>query len=804
MTTTDSGRVGNLPQELTSFVGRTRQLAEIKQCLSTARLVTLHGPAGVGKTRLSLRIAAESQRVYPDGAWLIELAPLRDASLLAETVAAALRLPERAGVPPLDTLTDFLRPRTLLLVLDNCEHLIEGCAKLADRLLRDCPDLRILATSREPLMISGEATLPVPPLSVPHTGHGHAPAKLDRYEAVALFTERSATVLPTFAVTADNADAVAAICQRLDGLPLAVELAAARLRVLSPAQILDRLTDRFHLLTGGSRTGPSRQKTLRACIDWSFDLCTAAERLLWARLTVFAGGFELDAVEEVCAGDGIAPEDTWDIVSSLVDKSIVLREGTGPTVRYRLLEAIREYGSEALRAADEEAVFRRRHRDWVDRMVSRAEADLLSSAMVEWWARLDRELPNIRAALEFCLAEPGKAEAGLRMVLALHAHWTRRRLTEGRQWIDRMLARQPGPPTSTWARALYDAVLLACFQGDLPAAAALADRARELADELGDERSRAFMLHAAAHVAMFSADAPRAVECYEQVLDLHRAADDQVRLLEALIGLSIGSGLSGDGARVVACNQEMLAITEPRGELKYRSYALWGIGFAMWRQGELEQAAELLQQSLRFKLLVDDALSASFCIDVLGWVAASAHDYTRAAHLMGCAEALALIALSPLEVQPEMRQFHDDCVRRSREALGDHRYEATFRVGAKQTFAEAVAYAVGDEPDPVPAEQPAPETTLTPRERQVTELVADGLTNKDIAARLAISPRTVEGHVERILAKLEFGSRAQIAAWVATAGSDRAAAGRQVGDDAGNGPDASTATTAVYGTVTTT
>jgi predicted ATPase len=330
-------KAGNLPLELTSFVGRRREVTEVRRLLSVSRLVTLTGVGGVGKTRVALRVAADLRRLFDDEVWLVDLSTLQDPTLLGHTVAATLGLREQPARPPVVVLAEYLGGRQLLLVLDNCEHLVDACAVLSEALLRTCPDLRILATSREPLGIDGEATLHVPPLSVPDPERPPALRGLSRYGAVTLFTDRAAAVLPEFALTEDNQVAVVRICHRLDGLPLAIELAAARLRSLSADQILHRLTDPYRLLTSGSRSAPARQQTLRSCIEWSYDLCSAPERTLWPRLSVFAGGFELDAAEGICGGD-LAPADLLDLVASLVGKSILIREGHGAVVRYRLLE----------------------------------------------------------------------------------------------------------------------------------------------------------------------------------------------------------------------------------------------------------------------------------------------------------------------------------------------------------------------------------------------------------------------------------------------------------------------------------
>jgi non-specific serine/threonine protein kinase len=473
---------------LTSFVGRRREVTEAKRVLSASRLVTLTGPGGVGKTRLALKLAADVRRTFGDGVWLVELDQLRDSALVAHTVAESLGLRGQSGRPPMAALEEFLAERRPLLVLDNCEHLVGTVAALADTLLRSCPHLRILATSREPLGIGGEATLPVPSLSVPDPRRPSSAQKSSHCEAMTLFAERAASVVPGFSITEDNRLAVAEICHRLDGLPLAIELAAVRLRALSAQEIAHRLGDRYRLLTRGPRGVPTRQQTLRSCIQWSYDLCTPPEQRLWARLAVFAGGVDLDAAEGVCAGNDLAAEDVLDLVASLVDKSILVPE-QGTVVRYRLLDTIREYGREKLGETGEYTTLRR-HRDWYADFVARADTDWVGPRQVGWLTRLDREHPNIRAALEFSLSEPGEAPTAQRIATELFPYWLARGLlSEGRHWLDQALACDTGL-TLERSRALSRDSTLAGLQGDLATGSALVEEGRELAAQLGDAAAR--------------------------------------------------------------------------------------------------------------------------------------------------------------------------------------------------------------------------------------------------------------------------------------------------------------------------
>src|SRR6516225_6894444 len=441
------GRVtGNLPAELTSFVGHRGELAGVRRLLAGSRLVTLTGPGGVGKTRLALRAAAGLARAFPDGVWLVRLDQLRDEALVAHAVAEALRLQDPAGCAP-EAAVEYLTGRQLLLVLDNCEHVVDAVAKLADVLLRAAAGLRVLATSRESLNMTGETVLAVPPLAAPDAGERLSVAELAQFAAATLFAERAAQVVPGFAVTAANAAAVAGICRRLEGLPLAIELAAAQTPVLSAEQIEARLGDRLGLLTRGGRARPARQQTLRASIEWSYELCSAAERLLWARCSVFAGGCELDAAEDICADDRLAAGDVLDLLAALADKSILAVEHGEGVARYRLPEVLRECGQECLRESGEDTALRRRHRDWHEQLARRVDTGWRSPKIGDWTARLFREHAKVTAAQDFCQAEPGEAEAGLRIALHvwLFYYWNAGHVSEGRYRLGQALARADEP-----------------------------------------------------------------------------------------------------------------------------------------------------------------------------------------------------------------------------------------------------------------------------------------------------------------------------------------------------------------------
>ncbi|MFE3059844.1 protein kinase [Nocardia sp. NPDC059239] len=757
---------GGLPAELTSFVDRRTELAHVRNLLSSARLVTLTGIGGVGKTRLALRAAEAARQEFADGVWLVELADVSDPSLLVHAVAAALGLRDDSARPLPKVVEEFLSVRESLLVLDNCEQVVAAVAELVETWLRDCPHLRILITSREPLDIAGEAVLPVPPLAVPDLDQELSQRGLSRYDAVTLFADRAATVVPGLELCDEDKAIVARICARLDGLPLAIELAAARMRMMSPEQILARLDDRYALLTRGSRSAPTRQQTLRWCVDWSYELCSPVEQRLWDRLSVFAGGFELDAAEQVCGAD-LAPEDPLDVLSSLAEKSILIRDDSHRVVRFRMLEMVRDYGREKLRESGEEQQLQRRHRDWYEQLALDAEAEWISDRQPYCSARLERELPNLRDALEYSLAEDSEqaAEAGLRTAAALFMFWSFRGLySEGRRWIDRLLDHPARQSVSDRVKGLHASCILAVLQGDLSAAAALAEEGRVLAEQVPTPMTEALVAYADGAVALYRGELALAVSSLERAVELFSSNRQGFLYTAALSVLGSVHALAGDTEQAIECHRMILSVTEACGESVFRSSALWGLGVAAWRQGEQSRAIELLEDALRINRPMRSTLVAAMSLEVLSWVAGADGDAERAAVLMGATEGLQRSVGNPAPILP-MLDDHDECVQTTRSALGARGFDAAFRKGRAMGMDDAVAYALGEKPaDTVPASGPG--VALTKRENQVADLIAQGLTNKQIAAKLVISQRTAQGHVEHILTKLGFTSRAQIAAWV--------------------------------------
>jgi predicted ATPase/class 3 adenylate cyclase/Tfp pilus assembly protein PilF len=618
----------NLPVQLTSFVGRARELAEVRQLLSANRLVTLTGAGGVGKTRLALRAAAELHGAFPDGAWLISLAPVADPALVPSAIAQALGVREAGGRTLAEGLRDHLRDKRLLLIVDNCEHLLPGAAPAVTDLLAAAPRLKVLATSRAPLRLAGEREYPVPPLRLPDPpapARPPDPAALARSEAVALFAERAAAVAPAFAVTAETAEAVAGICRRLDGLPLALELAAVRTKVLPPAALLARLEHRLPLLTGGPRDLPARHQTLRASIAWSHDLLAPAEQTLFRRLAVFAGGCTLDAAEAVCDPGGDLPLGALDGLASLVDKSLVLPdEETSSEPRFAMLETLREYAAERLAASAEAAAIRRRHLAYYLALVERAEPRLRGPQQTVWLDRLEREHANLRAALMWCTEAPGaagRAEMGLRLAGALWRFWdVRCYVVEGRWWLERVLEtyRRRSPAR---VKALIGAGALAWRQDDGAAAQARYEEGLALARELGDKQSVATALNSLGFVALSSRNYAIAHALHEEGLALARELGDKQNVATALNRLGLLARYHGDYAAARRLHEESVAIRRELGDKQGVATALNNLAVVARQQGDYARARSLAEESLALHRAVGDRHNLAATLRNLGQIA---------------------------------------------------------------------------------------------------------------------------------------------------------------------------------------
>ncbi|HET9001167.1 MAG TPA: LuxR C-terminal-related transcriptional regulator, partial [bacterium] len=706
------------------------------------------------------------------GVWLVDLGPLFDPTLVPRTVAASLALPEQPEKPILATLKGYLQVRRLLLILDNCEHLIGASAELAEALLQACPDVRILATSRETLGIAGESVWRAPSLSAPGSGESPSIEYLREYEAVQLFEARAAAVCSDFRVTAENAAAVAQICRRLDGIPLAIELAAARIRVLPVEQLVAKLDDRFRVLTGGSRTALPRQQTLRAAMDWSYDLLPERERLLLRRLSVFAGGWTLEAAETICAGGGIESPDVLDLLTKLVDKSLVVVQPPRGEARYRLLETVRQYARDWLVESEETAEVRGRHRDWFLALVERTH----EAGYEPVWhppgvlERLDRDHENLRAALGWSATEKAGAEPGLRLAGALAPFWHNRGYyAEGRRWLEGALVRCHEASPAARARALGGASLLAWRQADYEPARQLAERLVALGREQGDKAATTHgLIRLGLIVGRGYQDFPRATVLFEEALTLARELGDRKQIAHILANLSATARHQGDYDRAAVFAEESLTEVRAFSSSGGVGYVLRHLGHIRLAQGYLERAAKLYAESLR-----SDAVPSFVvieCLEGLAGVAGGRGQHQRAARLFGAADAVREAIGFPR--RPPDNDHHERAVASVRSAFGDAAFETAVVQGRSMGLDDAVAYALtdpgverreraGGEPGTAAKDQ----GPLTARECEVAALIARGLTNREIASTLFISERTADAHVRHILDKLGFGSRTQIAAW---------------------------------------
>jgi non-specific serine/threonine protein kinase len=793
----------NLPSGLTSFLGREQQLADLTRVLETARLVSLTGPGGVGKTRLALGVASALLGQY-QGVWLVELAPLADPELVPQTVAGALGVREGRGRPLLAALVERIGTEHVLLVLDNCEHVLEASATLIEALLRACPQLSILTTSREALHIPGELVREVPALAVPERPLPPL-EQLGEYAAVQLFVERARAVRPDFALTARNAQAVVVICRRLDGLPLAIELAAAWAQVLGPEQLLQRLDDQFRLLVRPTAQRlPARQQTLRGVIDWSYALLAPKERTLFNRLSVFAGSFALESAEAVCVGEDLAIEDILPLLARLVDKSLVATEllPVSGSVRYRLLEVLRAYALDRAREVGETDWLERRHRDCCLALAEQRPPEMLAPEHI---ACLARELDNLRAALRRAI-NGGDVETGLRLGVALWPLWYVRGLyAEGRACLSDILALPADTPlTGLRSRALAWAGHLAFCQGDYTAAEHLLDQALDLARRLGDDQEVAVALQLLGTPARGRGDLALAERLYEQACAIDRRLASRVWEAMTLGNLAMSAEDRADHARAEAVAAKALALYAEQGHP-------WGV--ARMREvlarvavsrGDFTAASGQLEEAVAFQREIGDRQGLVMSLPTLARVALGLGEPSRAGNLLAeglvlaheagerlsVARALEAIATLLAEARPESsmrlvgaagtlrqelgarptpaeRDRLDSWQAGALRRLGGQTYAAALAEGGRQPLGQAVAEAAAAAQAVVQSQYATAQLAdeLTAREREVARLLARGLSNRQIGEALTIAEGTARIHAERILAKLGLHSRVQVAAW---------------------------------------
>ncbi|HET9911999.1 MAG TPA: tetratricopeptide repeat protein [Anaerolineales bacterium] len=805
---------GNLPTSLSVFIGREREIAEVQRSLSEHRLVTLTGTGGSGKTRLSLKVANEISGMFRDGIWFIEFASSDDPLLVPQAVASMLGIREGQKRSLVDQIINHIRSHYILLVFDNCEHLIGACAELVEQLLQTCVHLRILATSREPLGIPGEAIWSVPPLSLPDlqpwrdlSSRQSALPIYQESEAVQLFVNRARLVSPEFSLTIENGPWVAEICRRLDGLPLAIELAATRVRSLSIQQIAERLDDRFNLLTGGSRTSPPRQQTLAATLDWSYALLSEKECKVLQRLSVFSGGATLDASESVCAGEGVETGEILDLLSQLVDRSLTVAiQGSGET-RYSLLETIRQYAREKLVETGGAEQTKDRHLNYFVGWAENAESHLTGPEQVLWLDRYDAESDNLRAALHWSQSDRKSIEMGLRLVVACAPYWIYRgHMSEGRAQLSAALARMDATDrTAARAKVLMQAASLAFVQSDYPAMQPLAEEAlsiwRELGEsgkrglaftlgrlgdmaaetgnydqaltylhealdiyrELNDVHSTSFILLLSGWTLMRTGDLRQAQVYLEEALSLSQASNDQRNLAFSFSSLGEVAIRRGLYERAESLLQQGLTLSREVGERWLTGTLLGSLGWAALRQRDFPRMKTILKESLEIRLDTGDKGGMAWCLEKLAEAAYLEKQYKKATKILGAAAALRIPLGSVIDQadQPE----YDRILSSLRAALGKAAFASLWAEGAAMPVEEVIDSALSEQGSKSTRVDKEKFGGLTAREREVVVLIAQGKSNREIAKTMTVGVKTVETYVTRILNKLGFDSRVQIATW---------------------------------------
>jgi non-specific serine/threonine protein kinase len=823
--------LSNLPTELSSFIGRKREITAVRQLLQTTRLLTLIGAGGVGKTRLALRVMSEVAHSYADGVWVVDLAPVADPTLVPKAVASALDVQEQPGRALHDTLADAVRRRALLLLFDNCEHLVQSCAELTEVLLGACPRLCIMATSRQALRIAGETVWRVPSLQMPELVDAAAVVRVSHTEAVQLFVERARAAQPAFVLSDLNVSAVVQVCHQLDGIPLALELAAARLSALSAEQIAARLDDRFMLLTEGSRTALSRQQTLRSMLDWSHALLSGRERVLLRRLAVFAGGWTLEAAEVVCADETLQASEILDLLAQLVGKSLVVADAQGEKVRYWLLETMRQYAWEHLRTAGEEEHMRRRHAAWCVALSEEAQPRLYRTEQVQWLEQLEREHDNLRLALAWSHAQPNGSIRVARLARALWWFWyLHGHLNEGRYWLD-LVVLLPEPASAgvgvatelalARAGALLGAGWLAYGNAELERAGQLLEQSAARARECGDRQTTAQALMGLSFTLRDRGQLQRSRTLLDESLALARATGFRWGEAFSLYLMGNAAALQGDFAEVpVLCGQS-LRLFQELGERLGTAYALNELARNAFDRHEDELATELYQQGLvlsrelgnrrgicfgldglargareRSELVRAESLlreemvlwrdlgnrfHQAFVMTRLAALAAEQHQARRAACLFGAAEAQ--FEYVGTTTPRWLRDFaaYDQATATACQELGAGAFADLWAAGRAMSREAAIDEALAFEGPPATPSKGAHAAglgRLSPREREVAVLVAEGRSNNEIGTALVIATRTADTHVGHILNKLGLHRRAQIAAWVVEHGLARTEAGR--------------------------
>jgi predicted ATPase/class 3 adenylate cyclase len=689
-----TARPNNIPLPLSSFIGREREIQEAKDVAARTRLLTLTGPGGVGKTRLALQLAADILTDFEDGVWWVELGALSDSALVAQAVAKTIGLTEAPHVSPVRMLINALFAKSTLLILDNCEHLIGACAHLAETLLRACPNLKIMTTSREPLTISGEVIYVVPPFMTPDLKLVPPLASLRNYEAVRLFIDRAAAHTPGFTLVEDNALAIAHACHRLDGIPLAIELAAARVKALPVELIVKRLDERFQILTTGTRTALPQHQTLQATMDWSHDLLSEKERVLFRRLAVFAGSFTLEAAEALCAGGAVDGKDVLDLLSQLVSKSLVIAGRTHREARYRLLETVRQYSQGKLDQLRETVSTRERHRAYFLRVAETAEPKLRGPEQAASFELLESDHDNLRSALTWA-EESGDTDSTLRLCGVLWWFWyVRGYHREGRKWLEDGLENGRAAPPVLLARAHGGAGYLAIDQGDYDAALSHLEESLSMHRALGDKAGVAESLHGLGRVAWRRGDFDRAATFYEEALLLRQDLGPTPIVGLVLNSLATLTMARGDLARAASLLRESLAVNREIGNRRGMAVATGNLGTVALRLAQYVEAGPLLKEALALRSELGDKRGIVSELVELGLLRGAQRQAVRAARILGAAEALGDAIGAPLSASEYAVADYDRYVALVNADLGPEAFATAWTDGRAMTLERALEYAI--------------------------------------------------------------------------------------------------------------
>ena len=768
----------NLPADSTRFIGRRRFIDATSPALSTSRLITMVGEGGVGKTRAAIQLGRSRTRAIPDGVWLVDLAAVDDPELVPRAVAAALGIHDQSQRDAVNTVVAHLAGRDqLLLILDNCEHVSAAVAQLADALLRGAPNAHMLATSRQPLGVPGEHVTQVPPMGIPgrsEVGESGSLDALAHHDAVRLFLDRAADAGAD--LTDHDAAAVGRLVRALEGVPLAIELAAARTATMSTQDIVARLNDPLRLLSGADRIAhPHHHLTLKATLTWSYDLCSPAEQCLWARLAIFTGGFDLAAVEAVCADERLPVNEIFHVIGGLARQSLIRVEREANQVRYRMLETVRAYGLARLGELGEVDAFRQRHRSYYRTLTDQAARDWYSPREMDWLSRIRLDMPNIRTALTSAVTSQD-TETGLSIVINLSSDrgwFLVGTLSEARYWFRTLLAQQPNSPLRLVV--LTNGAWIAACQGDRESALSIiADCLRTATNSVADTTLVAFVK--AVYQVFCNGHFNEAVVNFTFARDGLLMAGEHTAAHMARLCRAIAAAADTDAGIAFAAAEECLADADQTGAAWAASWAQWAYGLAHLRHGDPRRADTLFRSGLRTQHAAADHWGPVWSIAAVGWAAAATGDHERAALLMGAAFRQQQAVGIDVAGQYLLAALSQSAVTTTRAALGGARYLDLREQGATLDYDEAVATALNERTQLVEVDHaiPAPSTAepdeLTRREGDVARLLASdpSMTNKDMASRLYLSVRTVDSHITHILRKLGLTSRSQIAVWAAT------------------------------------